>query len=289
MKREALNHPKMLDLACRLGIPKEYARGIILTLLDWAADMAPQGNVGKWADGVIAMACGWQGDATKFVEALADAGWLDRCPVHRYIIHDLEDHAERWWKLKLQKLGLTFLKPAVERSREQPTEHLDSIERSKERSILQTPSNQTPSNPSPSPSEAGLERPPVAHASQDEPLGEPLDPTGRTDWRQPNRPGPQSQPSMVPIPEPLDTPEFRSAWSLWLEVYREANGRWPPQRSLEMTLVKLARASPEEATARVLYSAEKGYKGVVDRLPAESRPAAKPFMCLTEEDLREFR
>src|SRR5690606_34281003 len=122
---------------------------------------------------------------------------------------------------------------------------------------------------------AGEFRPPVADASQDEPPGEPLDPTGRTDWRQPNCPGPQSQPSMVPIPEPLDTPEFRSAWSLWLEVYREANGRWPPQRSLEMTLVKLARASPEEATARVLYTAEKGYKGVVDRLPAESRPAAK--------------
>src|SRR5690606_22845306 len=43
-------------------------------------------------------------------------------------------------------------------------------------------------------------RPPVADASQDEPPGEPLDPTGRTDWRQPNRPGPQPQPSMVPIP-----------------------------------------------------------------------------------------
>lgn len=290
MKREALNHPKMLDLACRLGIPKEYARGIILTLLDWAADMAPQGNIGKWADGVIAMACGWQGDATEFVEALADAGWLDRCPVHRYIIHDLEDHAERWWKLKLQKLGLTFLKPAGERSREQSTEHLDSTERSTERSILQTPSNQTSSNLSPSPREGGEFRPPVADASQGDPPGEPLDPTGRTDWRQPNRPGPSTVPEMVPIPEALDTPEFRHAWSLWLASYREHHGRYPPQTSLQMTLVDLAMAGVKDATERTLYTAKKGYKGIVDRVPPEAKqPASTPFMGLTEDDLRDFR
>lgn len=136
----------------------------------------------------------------------------------------------------------------------------------------------------------GLERPPVADASQDEPPGEPLDTTGRTDWRQPNRPGPSTVPEMVPIPDALDTPEFRHAWSLWLASYREHHGRYPPQTSLQMTLVDLALAGVKDATERTLYTAKKGYKGIVDRVPPEAKqPARTPFMGLTEDDLREFR
>lgn len=103
MKREALRHPKMLDLAGRLRIPREHAIGIVSTLLDWVADMAPQGDVGKWPDGAIAVACGWSGDPAEFINHLCGAGWLDRHPEHRLLVHDYPDHAERFVKAKLAK------------------------------------------------------------------------------------------------------------------------------------------------------------------------------------------
>lgn len=161
-------------------------------------------------------------------------------------------------------------------------EHITNTETQNHKSTINTP---------PTPQGAtGLERPPIADASQDEPPGEPLDPTGRTDWRQPNRPGPSTVPEMVPIPDALDTPEFRHAWSLWLASYREHHGRYPPQTSLQMTLVDLAMAGVKDATERTLYTAKKGYKGIVDRVPPEAKqPARTPFMGLTEDDLRDFR
>lgn len=112
MKREVWNHPKTLALAGYLDISKIHAAGIIGGLLNYTADVAPQGNIGKWPDEVIARACDWDGDPNEFVNALAKAGWLDEHPdpKHRFIIHDLEDHAENWWKQKVKKLNLEFIK-----------------------------------------------------------------------------------------------------------------------------------------------------------------------------------
>lgn len=109
MKREALRHPKMLDLSSRLGISRTHAVGIVQVLLDWCADTTPQGNIGRWPDGAIARACEWTGEPEAFIEALVGSGWVDRCPRNRLVIHDLADHAEQWWKRKMEKLGLVFL------------------------------------------------------------------------------------------------------------------------------------------------------------------------------------
>jgi hypothetical protein len=129
MKREAYRHPKMLDLASRLGIPVAFAIGLMCKLLDWAADFAPQGDVGKYSNGTIAMALGWTGDPDKLVDALLAARWLDQCRQHRLLIHDLPDHAERWWCAKLAKLGLEFLRPqecSTEHSQERSAEHSEN-------------------------------------------------------------------------------------------------------------------------------------------------------------------
>lgn len=109
MKREAHNHPKMLDLASRLNITPTHARGVMETLWNWCADFAPQGNVGKWTDGTISKVCDWPGDPTEFVTSLVNAGWLDRCQVHRIVVHDLEQHAPDWWKTKIKRLKLEFI------------------------------------------------------------------------------------------------------------------------------------------------------------------------------------
>lgn len=111
MKREALRHPKMLDLASRLGTTRAHCIGMITLLLDWCADVTPQGNIGRWNNGAIAMACEWTADADAFIEALVASGWVDRCEVHRLLVHDLEEHAQQWWKRKMAKLGLAFLRP----------------------------------------------------------------------------------------------------------------------------------------------------------------------------------
>lgn len=118
MKREAYRHPKMMEFAALLGIPRPHAVGLIALLLDWCADVAPQGNIGKWSDATIAMACDWQGDPRTFIDALVESGWVDRCGKHRLVVHDLADHAEQWWRRKLEKLKLDFLaaEPAAEGS-----------------------------------------------------------------------------------------------------------------------------------------------------------------------------
>lgn len=103
MKREALNHPKMLDLAARLRISREWAIGIVTVLIDWTHDMAPQGDIGKWPNGAISVACGWSGDPDEFIGALVAARWLDTDQVHRLLVHDYPDHAERFVKAKLAR------------------------------------------------------------------------------------------------------------------------------------------------------------------------------------------
>lgn len=109
MKREAYNHPKMLDLASRLGVSRTHACGIIDNLWNWAADFATLGDVGKWNNGVISKAVDWNGDPDHLVESITLAGWLDPCVVNRLVIHDLEEHAPEWLKTKVKRTGKSFV------------------------------------------------------------------------------------------------------------------------------------------------------------------------------------
>ncbi len=109
MKRDALAHPKMLDLASRLDCSRAQAIGIMTLLFDFAATYAPQGDIGKHKDGSIARACDWNGDSHAFVSSLVESGWLDESAAHRLVIHDWSEHCEQWVKLKLQKLKLSFV------------------------------------------------------------------------------------------------------------------------------------------------------------------------------------
>src|SRR5688500_9468929 len=110
MKREAFRHPKTFDLAARLGIANAYAYAHVAYLFNAAADIAPQGNIGKWPDGVIARSGEWTGDPATFVESLVASGWLDQHPDHavRLLIHDWPDHCERFVKAKLAREQIWF-------------------------------------------------------------------------------------------------------------------------------------------------------------------------------------
>lgn len=109
MKKEALRHPKMLDLASRLEIGRDQAIGKMTLLWDFVQDYAPRGDIGRLPDGAIAMACEWSGDPKPLIDAMVDAGWLERNAEHRIIVHDWPDHCERWVHAKLAKLEQSFL------------------------------------------------------------------------------------------------------------------------------------------------------------------------------------
>jgi hypothetical protein len=109
MKRDALNHPKMLDLASRLDVTRAQAIGVVTLLFDFTAQYAPQGDIGKHRDGAISRACEWTGSPEEFITALVESGWVDKSENHRLRVHDWHEHCEQWVKLKLQKLNLDFL------------------------------------------------------------------------------------------------------------------------------------------------------------------------------------
>lgn len=96
MKKGAPKHPKMLDLAARLGLPRVYAVGIMEQLWHWCYEYSPRGDIGKWDDAVISRACDWDGDPAEFVGALVGSGWVDRCKVNRLLVHDWHEHAPNW-------------------------------------------------------------------------------------------------------------------------------------------------------------------------------------------------
>lgn len=109
MKLEALDHPKTLDLASRLDVELPTAIGYLELLWAFTGKKAPQGNIGKWPDGAIARACYWMGTPSIFIEALRASGFVDHHGEHRIVVHDWQEHAPRWVKLKLQNLELSFI------------------------------------------------------------------------------------------------------------------------------------------------------------------------------------
>jgi hypothetical protein len=113
MKLGGLDHPKVLDFASRLGIPRVQAIGHLELLWHWCASKTPRGNVGKWPDGVIAYACDWTGAPTDFIQALIDSRLLDRDSAHRLVVHDWQEHAPSWVRAALAKSRQEFVLGSV--------------------------------------------------------------------------------------------------------------------------------------------------------------------------------
>jgi hypothetical protein len=111
MKRGTVRHPKLLRLARRLQCEPYAALGLLEALLDWAYQFARRGDVGRFTDGDLAEAVGWKGTPSELVSALLDTHWLDPCGVHRLLIHDLAEHADRTWKQALDRAHESFLSP----------------------------------------------------------------------------------------------------------------------------------------------------------------------------------
>jgi hypothetical protein len=247
MKREALKHPKMLDLAARLGVSRASAIGYVELMLDWCADVTPQGNIGRWSDASIAGACEWHDEPTIFVESLVSSGWIDRCSSHRLIVHDLAEHAPQWWKQKITKLGKEFLTAVP------PT--VTTVEATEVESVPPTvPSILLCSALETSALETSGSNPPT-------PLVEPAKPDPPTPRAKRASAKPVYDPNGALLPSALDVPEFRSSWARWI-LYRRNKRKPVSIEAAAEQLETFARYGPDVSAEAIRVAIQSDWQGV---------------------------
>lgn len=85
-------HPKILQLARRLGVSRVQARGHLVTLWTWAWDYATDGDLSDYDPSVIEEAAEWDGPAGVFIAALVEVRLIDEIEGGR-MLHDWMDYA----------------------------------------------------------------------------------------------------------------------------------------------------------------------------------------------------
>lgn len=111
MKRGTPNHPKVYDLAERLGVSWATAIGHLELLFHFTAQYCPQGNLGRYSDKRIASALGWHKSPQVLLESLSGSGWVDVHPEWRWTVHDWHLHCDRTTVQRLSRSGLKPLEP----------------------------------------------------------------------------------------------------------------------------------------------------------------------------------
>jgi len=113
MLKSGLNHPKMLLLAKLLGEEVVTARGIMESLWQMTAELAPRGNIGKFSSDQIVSALHWRGihsslTVNEIMQAIVDAGFLDPHPEFGLLCHDWPRHCDHYVHRKLALETLYF-------------------------------------------------------------------------------------------------------------------------------------------------------------------------------------
>lgn len=85
----------------------------------------------------------------------------------------------------------------------------------------------------------------------------------------------------IPIPEVLDTPEFRATWATWVSYRKEKKAPLTPL-TMERQLAKLAKWGVKAAVCSINTAIEKGWQGFFEPdQPAEPEPESQPPPRLT--------
>lgn len=106
----------MRRLMRKLGVPLYAATGLLELVWNLTSTEAPQGNIGKIDDEDIADKVGWDDPAATLIDALVDAGWLDRDDHYRLLVHDWPEHAENNVHTTLARQCLTFADGTIPKS-----------------------------------------------------------------------------------------------------------------------------------------------------------------------------
>jgi hypothetical protein len=111
MKRGTPRHPKCAQLQELLDMPSYSAVGILEMLWHFAAEFAPQGDIGRYSDKRIEAALGWDKKTGELIRALCAAGWIDEHsdPQVRLVVHDWHDHCEDAVRKRLERGNKPFL------------------------------------------------------------------------------------------------------------------------------------------------------------------------------------
>ena len=109
MKHQVPESVKFKKLQRRLGLSRVAVAGTLELLWIATQKNAPEGDIGRFDDETIAIECDWEGDPAELVNALVDTGWLDRCDIHRLVVHDWPEHAPSWIRRQLARHGKSFV------------------------------------------------------------------------------------------------------------------------------------------------------------------------------------
>jgi hypothetical protein len=111
--RAVPDHPKFAQLKVILGQPKGPVAGWLEMMWHFTGRFTPQGNIGKYTDTAIEAWVEWNGEPGALIAALVKSGWIDHDPVHRLLVHDWAQHADKATKNALMRAKMAFCSPGV--------------------------------------------------------------------------------------------------------------------------------------------------------------------------------
>jgi hypothetical protein len=125
--RAVPDHPKFAEFKAILGVPKYAALGCLEAIWHFTGRFTPQGNIGKYSDTAIESWVEWQGEPGALIAALIQAGWLDRHPTHRLLVHDWAEHADKATKMSLGRRKLSFIEPDTDTVSEPTAKRVNGV------------------------------------------------------------------------------------------------------------------------------------------------------------------
>jgi hypothetical protein len=108
MKTGTPDSIKFRRLQRRLKTSTVITVGTLELLWITTARNAPQGDIGRFSNEEIAIACDWPGDPDELVNALVECGWLDCHDYCRLVVHDWAEHCPNHVKGTLARWNKSF-------------------------------------------------------------------------------------------------------------------------------------------------------------------------------------
>ena len=107
--RAVPDHPKFANLKAILKQPKGPVAGWLEMIWHFTGRFTPQGDIGKYTDETIETWVEWDGEPGFLIAALIQTGWLDRDDLHRLLVHDWAEHADKATKNSMIRRKLHFV------------------------------------------------------------------------------------------------------------------------------------------------------------------------------------
>lgn len=230
----------------------------LLQLFCYVGEHRPQGILQGMSVDDIADAAEWQGEAQEFVQALCNAGFLDRCEEGVYEVHDWEEHNP--WATGAEERSEKARKAAKKRwenkEREDETPPLKCSTDAKPCSEHATSTNeQCSTDAKPCPSAPLLSSPFLSSPlrnEEDTPPSPPMGGAGHLDAS----PLPEARPSgpalqpQEPAPSPRKADQLRQLATMVIAAYHEQLPELPQVRSVAPVCKAIAaRIRDQDLTA----------------------------------------